>query len=107
MGPQVLRDFLDPKDRLAAWACQEPPEKKVCLASPALRESPAYLERREQKERKDRRAYLASGFQEGLATRETKAWRASREALERRERRGARGSRGCPVLRAPRAHLGV
>lgn len=72
MGPQVLRDFLDPKDRLVEWACQEHLEKKVCLASLACRASLAHLEKREQKERKGRRVYLALGFQDGPGKRETK-----------------------------------
>lgn len=66
----MLRDFLDPKDRLVGWVCQEHLEKKVCLEYLAHRGSLAYLEVKEQKERKGRRAYLALEFQDGQGTRE-------------------------------------
>lgn len=103
----MLRDFLDPKDLLVAWACQEHPEKKVCLAFPAHRASLAYLERKEQKERKDRRVHLALEFLDCRGSRETKGWQAFPEAPEIRGRKEAPGSQGCLGLRAPRAPRAV
>lgn len=66
----MLQDFLDQKDRLVGWVCQEHLEKKVCLESLAHRGSLAYLEIKEQKGRKARQAYLALEFQDGQGTRE-------------------------------------
>lgn len=107
MGPQVLLDSLDLKAPSVAWACQEPLEKKVCLASLALRACLAYLERREPKERRARRVCLASGSPEGLATRETQAWLDSQEALERRGRKAPPGFQECQGLRALRGLQGA
>lgn len=73
MEHQVLPGYQDQKDQLEEWACQEHLEKRACLASPANRASLAPLERKEQRERRDRQVYLASAFPDGLATRETKA----------------------------------
>lgn len=105
--PQVLQDFLDPKDRLVEWACQDPPERKVCLESPAPRGSLAYLERKEPKGRRDRPACLALDFRDCLGKRETKGWQVFRAVLERREKRGASGSRACPGLPAPKDRQGA
>lgn len=68
----MLQDFLDQKDRLVEWACQEHLAKKACLESPAHRGSLAYLERKEQKGRKGRPADLALGFPDSLGKREIK-----------------------------------
>jgi len=103
----VLRDSLDPKDRLVAWACQEHREKKVCLESPARRASLAYPGRKEPKERKGRWAYLALEFQAVLGTREIKGSQAFRGVLERKEKKAALVSQGSLAPQAPRARQGV
>lgn len=69
---QVLQDFLDQKDRLVEWACQDHLERKVCLESPARRGPLAYLERKEQKGRRGKQAGLALEFQDSLEKREIK-----------------------------------
>lgn len=70
--PQVLQDFLDQKDQLVEWACQDHLERKVCLESPAHRASLAYLERKEPKGRRGRQAGLALEFRDSLGKREIK-----------------------------------
>lgn len=93
-------DSLDPKDRLEEWACQVCLEKKACPASLAHRVSPAYLERKEPRERKGSQVCLALGFQDGLVTRETRGLQASLAAPVRRERKAVPEPLGC---RGPRA----
>lgn len=70
--PQVLQDFLDPKDRLVEWACQGHLERKVFPESPAHRGSLAYLERKEQKGRRGRPVCLALESRDYLGKREIK-----------------------------------
>lgn len=69
---QVLQDFLDQKDRLVEWACQDHLERKVCLESPARRGPLAYLERKERKGRRGKQAGLALEFRDSLEKREIK-----------------------------------
>lgn len=97
-------DSLDPKDQLEEWACQVHLDRKVCQASPANRASPAYLERRGQRERKDSRVYLASESPGGLVTRETRGSLASQAARARRERKAAPEPQGC---QGPQAQGGL
>lgn len=66
---QVLQDFLDQKDRLVEWDCQDHLERRVCLESPAHRGPLAYLERKEQKGRRGRQAGLALEFRDSLEKR--------------------------------------
>lgn len=107
MEHQGLQDSLDRKDPLVEWACQEHLGRRACLASPAHRASPVYLERKGPKERRGRRVCRASGFLGGLETRETRGRRDSQDSLERRERRAARGSQACRGLQAPRGLQGT
>lgn len=102
--PQVPQASLGLKDLLVEWACQEPRERRACLASLAPRASLAYLERKEPKERRGRQVCLASGFPEGLETRETRGWPDSQEAPERRGRKAAPGFQEC---RDPQARRGL
>lgn len=102
MAHQAHPGCPDLKERLVEWACQEPLEKRACLASPASRASPAHLERKGPRERRDRQVCLASGFPGGLGTRETKGSRASLVSPERRGRRAVPGCQVCRGLRAPR-----
>lgn len=100
-------DFLDPKDRLEAWACQVCLEKKACPASLAHRVSPAYLGRREPRERKASQACLALGFPDGLVTRETRGLPASQAAPARRERKAVPEPQGCQGPQAQEVHQGT
>lgn len=102
MAHQAHLGCPDRKEQLVEWACQEPLEKRACLASLASRASPAHLERKGRRERRDRQVCLASGFLGDLGTRETKGWQAFLAALERRERRAVPGCRVCRGLQAPR-----
>lgn len=101
------QDSLDPKDRLVEWACQGHLEKKVCLESPARRASLAYRGRKEQKERKGRRAYLALEFRAVPGTREIKGSQAFRGVLERREKKEVLASQGSLAPQAPKDHRGL
>lgn len=100
----MLQEFLDQKDQLVEWACQEHLEKKVCLESLVPRASLAYPGRKDPKGRKGRQADLALEFPDCLGKREIKGQQVSQEVLERREKKEAAGSQACPGLRAPKDH---
>lgn len=86
------------------WACQDYLEKRVCLESLALRGSLAHLERKEQKGKKDRQAYLALEFLDCQGQREIRGEQVFQEVLERREKKEALGSQACLGLQAPKDH---